>query len=137
MGNRVVIGIADENQQMHKDCIGIYLHWNGGDESINAFLKYAKKHKVRSDDYGIARLIQIIGNSLGGTLSMGVDRVSRLDCDNGDNGLVWINRKFEIIAQEHFRHKLGDLSKIPTDDTYDKWVSESNDIHFDRYDDFK
>ena len=130
MGNRAVIGIATENNECNSDCIGIYLHWNGGEESIKAFLNYAKSTKVRSGDYGVARLIQIIGNSLGGTYSLGVDKVSKLDCDNGDNGIYWINQNLEIIKREYDRQHYGDKSKIPSDESYFEWVSESNDIHF-------
>lgn len=35
MGNRAVITTTDQR-------IGIYLHWNGGKDSVEAFLKYCK-----------------------------------------------------------------------------------------------
>ena len=37
MGNRAVI---TTKENMDNNGIGIYLHWNGGRDSVRAFLKY-------------------------------------------------------------------------------------------------
>lgn len=93
MGNRAVIQTQDGT--------GIYLHWNGGPESVLAFLDAAKHFNVRTgDDYGVARLVQIIGNFFGGTLSLGVGRASQMDRNNGDNGTYIIDAEFKIIDRK-------------------------------------
>ena len=79
MGNRAVI-------QMQGQDVGLYLHWNGGLDTVKPLLDVAKEYGIRGDDYGIARLAQIAGNLLGGHLGLGVSTIDMLDRDNGDNG---------------------------------------------------
>ena len=94
MGNRAVIAFQEENwRTVQPESVGIYLHWNGGPESVTAFLTAAKELGVRPDDYGVARLCQIIGNWFGGTLSLGVGPCRELDTDNGDNGTYVVDFK--------------------------------------------
>lgn len=90
MGNRAVI-------QMQGQETGIYLHWNGGRDTIEPMLEVAREYGLRGDDYGIARLTQMVGNFLGGTLSLGVGSVGVLDTDNGDNGTYVIDEEFNIV----------------------------------------
>ena len=95
MGNRAVITTRDKN-------IGVYLHWNGGRDSVEAFLKYCESNGYRTperDNYGWARLCQIIGNYFGGELSLGIDKYEKLDRDNGDNG-VYIIENWKIVDRE-------------------------------------
>ena len=94
MGNRAVI--AFENKP---DAVGIYLHWGGGRDSVERFLE-AGKGVCRLGDppYAMARLVQLIGQFFGGNCSVGVDVISKLDCDNGDNGLYIVDSwSFKII----------------------------------------
>ncbi len=94
MGNRAVIAFQEENwNTVQPDSVGIYLHWNGGPDSVTAFLDAAKQLGVRPDDYGVARLCQIIGNWFGGTLSLGIGKCRTLDTDNGDNGTYVVDFK--------------------------------------------
>ena len=89
MGNRAVI-TTKAGWQDKEHNLGVYLHWNGGRDSVEAFLKYCELKDFRSPDkdcYGWARLCQVIGNFFGGGLSVGIDTVNRLDCDNWDNGV--------------------------------------------------
>jgi hypothetical protein len=89
MGNRAVITIRDKHKPKD-DWSSLYLHWNGGRDSVEPFLYVAKLYEIRCDSdptYGIARLAQIIGNTLGGTLSIGVAAYKYLDTDNYDNGV--------------------------------------------------
>lgn len=95
MGNRAVITTRDKN-------IGVYLHWNGGRDSVEAFLKYCELKGYRTperDCYGWARLCQVIGNYFGGELSLGIDKYEKLDRDNGDNG-VYIIENWKIVDRE-------------------------------------
>jgi len=101
MGNRAVIAFVNDKGKQDKNSVGIYLHWNGGRDSVEGFLQAAKDYGLRSGSYGVARLTQIIANGLGGTLSLGVDQVKNLDCDNWDNGVYWVDKEFNIVAREH------------------------------------
>lgn len=104
MGNRAVITTRDN---FRSNGVGVYLHWNGGRDSVEAFLKYMKLRRFRapdSDSYGWARLCQVIGNFLGGTLSIGIDRVDYLDMDNRDNG-TYIIEGWDIVGREFFDGK--------------------------------
>lgn len=114
MGNRAVITTRED---FENNGIGIYLHWNGGRDSVEAFLKYCELKGYREpnkDNYGWARLCQVIGNFFGGTNSVGIDVISNLDCDNFDNG-VYIIEGWKIVGREHFEgaeqmnYKLEDM----------------------------
>lgn len=99
MGNRAII----KTETGH---IGVYLHWNGGRDSVEAFLKYCDLRGFRSpetDGYGWARLAQVIGNFFGGGLSIGMVEVNYggndgKGCDNG----AYIIKNWEIIGREGF-----------------------------------
>jgi len=95
MGNRAVITTKEQK-------IGVYLHWNGGRDSIEGFLAVCKDlgHRPPEQDcYGWARLCQVIGNFFGDTTSIGIDTLDRLDCDNGDNGM-YIIENWTIVGRE-------------------------------------
>lgn len=101
MGNRAVI---TTKKNWINDGIGIYLHYNGGRDSVEAFLKYCELKGFRSpssDSYGMARLCQVIGNFFGGGLSIGINTLWHLDCNNCDNG-VYIIEGWEIVDREYF-----------------------------------
>lgn len=116
MGNRAVITTKDKN-------IGVYLHWNGGRDSVEAFLKYCELQGFRypeEDCYGWARLCQIIANffteidNTSKGLSIGIDQYSKLDTDNYDNG-VYIIEKWKIIDRLYKRNseqKVYDLKEM-------------------------
>lgn len=101
MGNRAVI---TTKANFENNGIGIYLHWNGGRDSVEAFLKYCELRNFRSpetDCYGWARLTQVIANFFGmDGLSVGIDTVDRLDCDNFDNGVYFIEN-WKIVGREY------------------------------------
>ena len=69
MGNRAVITTTKRD-------MGVYLHWNGGRDSVEGFLEYCHMRGFRSpecDDYGWARLCQVVGNFMGASgLSVGI-----------------------------------------------------------------
>ena len=105
MGNRAVITTKDKK-------IGVYLHWNGGRDSVEAFLRYCELQRFRypeEDCYGWARLCQIIANfftepdDYSKGLSIGIDQYSKLDTDNYDNG-VYIIEKWKIIDRLYNRN---------------------------------
>jgi hypothetical protein len=113
MGNRALI--------VFKACgvtsPAISLHWNGGPESVYAFIDALGRYGVRVDaNYEAARFIQIAGNFLGGTLSVGVrnvDRVEDLECE--DSGVYVIERAvadpgmpWHTTGVRHIRRRIGD-----------------------------
>lgn len=88
MGNRAVITTKDRQ-------LGVYLHWNGGRDSVEAFLEYCELRGFRSPDcdpYGWARLCQVVANFMGAEgLSVGVSRYEGDErMDPGDNGVYVI-----------------------------------------------
>ena len=98
MGNRCAIRVG-ENPTSE-----IYLHWNGGPESVVAFVEYAAQNAAGCcDKYFLARLTQVIGNWMGGNMSLGIYPVG--SSDGGDNGIYHVksvvqvdgSRKFEIV----------------------------------------
>lgn len=98
MGNRAVVTVEGSK-------VGVYLHWNGGQESVRAFLRAAKDLGVREPlgdtSYFYARFVQIVSNFCGGTTSVGVNLLGSLDTDNGDNGVYVVGDGFEIVRREH------------------------------------
>ena len=71
MGNRAIIKAKNSD-------VGVYLHWNGGINSVTAFLEYCKLKGYRnfggeySDGYGMARFVQVVSNFFGGSDSIGI-----------------------------------------------------------------
>lgn len=110
MGNRAVITnwVEGETQEQFENGqnprIGIYVHWNGGRDSVEAFLTYCKMKGYREpdyDNYGWARLCQVIANFFGGDTSIGIDMTEHLDCDNYDNG-VYLIKGWEIVGRYYY-----------------------------------
>lgn len=112
MGNRAVI-------TTEKKEIGVYLHWNGGRDSVEAFLEYCKLREFRSPDqdcYGWARFCQVVANFFGGDgLSVGIDVYTDDDSMSpGDNG-IYVIRGWEIVdriggpAREQTGHDLKEM----------------------------
>tara|TARA_R110002020_G_scaffold464087_1_gene684488 strand:- start:562 stop:975 length:414 start_codon:yes stop_codon:yes gene_type:complete len=131
MGNRAVIAFKDEHRE-EDDCPAIYLHWNGSEYSVEAFLKAAKAFGIRGDDpsYCMARLTQVIGNTIGGTLSLGVGCYGDFG-HPGDNGVYWI-KNWEIVRRDN------DYEDEYKSQNYQAWHEEvyhdtlkANKKHFD------
>lgn len=103
MGNRAVITTAPYSGNN----VGIYLHWNGGRASVEAFLQAAKELGYISPDrdrsYGLAGLAGLIWAYLGTDgLSAGIGLCKHLDTDNGDNGTYLIGKDWEIVGRKFF-----------------------------------
>lgn len=93
MGNRAIIKPVDKN-------IGVYLHWNGGRDSVEPFLNYCKLRGFRdfggkdADGYGIARFMQVVGNFFGGSLSLGLETGVEMTDEQAewlDNGIYEVD----------------------------------------------
>ena len=94
MGNRAVVNFNHG--------VSAYLHWNGGPESIEAFVDACRELGMRGDDYGAARFCQVVGNFFGGGLSLGIGTYGRM-CDMAeyDNGAYDVNERWEITSREN------------------------------------
>lgn len=105
MGNRAVITWSKDKDVKTSNDIGIYLHWNGGRDSVEAFLDYCNikgYRKPDEDNYGYARLVQTIANFFGGDgLSIGIDHCCNLDCENWDNG-VYVCEGWNIVGRQYY-----------------------------------
>lgn len=104
MGNRAVIASGPS-----PDSIGVYVHWNGGRASVEAFLNVARQLEFRDpahdSPYAMARLCSIVCVYFGlkDSLSVGIGPLSKLDCDNGDNGTYIIGKDWRIIGRKYMR----------------------------------
>ncbi len=104
MGNRAVITIKDDYLNK-EDWPSIYLHWNGGLDTVQPMLDVAKEYEIRCEShYGTARLAQLFANYFGGTLSIGVGPYKNQDLDNYDNGVYIIDNNWEIVEREYNRN---------------------------------
>ncbi len=109
MGNRAVI--TNKEKQ-----IAVYLHWNGGRDSVEAFLKYCELRQFRSPDtqnYGWARLCQVIANFFGPDgLSIGVDKYENISGWFLDNG-IYIIEGWKIVGREQYEEEEQQEYSLP------------------------
>jgi hypothetical protein len=102
MGNRAVITF---DKKCSPNSVGLYLHWNGGEESIKSFLAECIARGYRSPacdpSYAMARLTQVVCEFFPDGLSVGIGRLKEMDCDNGDNGLYIVGNHWEIIGRKY------------------------------------
>ncbi len=92
MGNRAVITTPEKK-------FGLYLHWQGGRDSIEAFLEYAKL--IGAESSGLEMLVdlhRIIANFQPGT-TVQIYPYDKCDTNNYDNG-VYIVDNLEIVGRE-------------------------------------
>ena len=105
MGNRAVITFETATTS---PCI--YLHWNGGRASVEAFLRAGRDLSIRggatADQQAKAldALAERIGrfffgNEVGFTIYR--ETYGRSDTDNGDNGVYVIGHDMEIVRRLH------------------------------------
>jgi len=103
MGNRAIISLEDANGKPHP--AEIYVHWNGGLESVLAFIKITWDHFDRTHDdvYTFhARLCQVIGNFFREGLSLyGYPYNPNVDLTCADNG------RFHFRIDAHGYHLLN------------------------------
>jgi hypothetical protein len=131
MGNRAVITIKEKDTPQ-EDWNSLYLHWNGGHDSVAPFLHVAKLYGIRCNSdssYAIARLSQLIGNTLGGTLSLGVGAYKCLDTNNFDNG-TYVIKHWEIVEREHLPYEDFEEQDEYVFDEFVKEIRDMNDSIF-------
>lgn len=101
-GSLVVGGFVKDNPNL----VGVYVHWNGGNDSIVPFCRACKEIGFRCPtydfSYGVARFVQLVANFFGGCedCSVGVDTLRMLDTNNYDNGVYIVGEDWEIVGRE-------------------------------------
>ena len=92
MGNSAIVKPKDQN-------VSVYLHWNGGIDSVTAFLEYCKLKGYRdfggknADGYGLARFCQVVSNFFGGTTSIGIET----DVKGTEDYTKWMDNGIYIV----------------------------------------
>ena len=100
MGNRAVVCF----DKFKPTRIAIYLHWNGGRDSIEAFLKATRilmGDRLGDESYAQARFIQVIGTAMVGNLSFGIGTCKQYGKDQ-DNGVYVIDSETMTIKDRIF-----------------------------------
>ena len=96
MGNRAVITTGSKN-------IALYLHWNGGRASVEAFLQAGKELGYRcpsENSYGWLRLGALVGSFFPDGLSCGLGTYDSMNgAADGDN-YTYIIKGWEIVRHE-------------------------------------
>ena len=109
--------IITTRENFENNGVGVYLHWNGGRDSVEAFLKYCELRGFRTPDtdcLGWARLVQVIANFFGNDgLSVGINTIDRLS-DYLDNGVYiikgwYINDREDFTGKEQQEYPLNEM----------------------------
>ena len=105
MGNRCVVTTDDVTKENQHQKLGVYLHWCGSKEDVQNILNICKERDIRTPEYDYqyfwARFCQIAAEYCGknDTTGIGIDLVSRLDTNNYNNGVYYIDNDFNIVRQ--------------------------------------
>ena len=117
MGDRCVITTYDVTKENQYKKLGVYLHWYGPREDVESILAKCKERNIRRPDsdyaYFWARFCQIAADYCGArdVVGIGIDIVSRLDVNNFDNGVYYIDDDFNIARQTDGSELLPDKEK--------------------------
>ena len=107
MGNRALITLQPLTKE--NNVIAVYVHWNGGIESVKAICEVCKARGFRDptgdNSYALARFIGVWHEFFGVTssLSLGVYTTDLESLKDAwlDNGVYTVGKDWEII--EHFK----------------------------------
>lgn len=95
MGNRAVITVKGSRK-------GIYIHWNGGRDSVEPIL-WATKNLVANKAATAHTELENIAYTLDAVgFNPEIGKLNELDCDNYDNG-VYITQNYEIVGRKYHR----------------------------------
>lgn len=143
MGNRATVIFTDGKSFSP----AVYLHWNGGAESVYGFLEEANRRKIRGSEdlqYQCARFIQIAGEFLDadefGSTSLGVtdspksdkpEDLAKVKTDLGDNGIYLVNRTNGAMEVRRFREDYK--NKIMIEFTPEEVAQERKEAYAHEY----
>lgn len=106
MGNRAVIVWQDRDGRYSEESTGVYVHWNGGRDSVEAFLAYCEMQGYADpadDPESIQKFANVVDWFFGGEgRSFEVGQIANLDTDNYDNGM-YVCKGWRIVGREYFR----------------------------------
>lgn len=100
MGNRAVILFEEPKDELIP---AVYLHWNGGIESIQAFCEVCKSRQYRDPtedpSYAMARFVGVCHEFFGinSSTSLGIITYKLEQGDAGDNGIFVIGKNWKIV----------------------------------------
>lgn len=104
MGNRAVLVWKDKDGHYDDNSMGIYLYWNGGRDSVEAFLAYCEMKDLKSPTedvhIGIENFVDVVTHFFGSTRSIYANKLSELDQNNHDNG-VYVCDGWKIVGRKH------------------------------------
>ena len=115
MGNRAVIAFVDNNQP--KPEVAVYMHWNGGPESVYAILDVMKEKRgfCHSAAYSTARFAHLACALVGHDgHSVGIEAVRGLTVMAGmgeDNGLYLVNVSDQSVERYTLKRESGRVCK--------------------------
>jgi hypothetical protein len=154
MGNRGTVIFHNGKKEI--SC-AVYLHWNGGADSIYNFIEEGKKRKSLSHsvDYAAARFIQIVGEFMDeteqGSTSLGVvngpkaitiKQLSKVQTDSSDNGLYvfniadWSCRRFTETYTEkngEYTSTFNEMSKEEVAKEYEEAIKSNYTKNFKEF----
>lgn len=130
MGNRAVITFDGKG----KDTPALYVHWNGGRDSIEGFAlatKILMATRGADKHYAMARFAQVVGTFFDGNLSYGMGQLKNFGTDQ-DNGVFVIDTntltiKDRIYPYDGYVEQLEHDSKAIADEII-KRINASYDI---------
>ena len=114
MGNRAIITGTDKK-------MAVYLHYNGGRDSVEAFLKYCDLQGYRGfpDDYAYSRLCQVVGNFFApGGMGVGISPYTDdedMACYADDNG-VYVVDGWDIVDRVYPHDNFKEQAEYELDD---------------------
>jgi hypothetical protein len=117
MGNRAVVAVRGKTADKDR---AVYLHWNGGRASIQAFL-YACADIMPCDNIermpvkALKQFERVAREYIGGSVYW--ETWAEADRDNGDNGVYIIGADWRIVGREH----------VPTNEEIDS--KKTDEIH--------
>lgn len=135
MGNRALIIPSEPTQD--NPVVGIYVHWNGGPESVLAFLEVCKRREFRDpaydSEYGMARLCGVIHEFFGIETSacLGIWAVTADEWNNSEEELSYLDNGIYRLGEDWtIAERRGGFSDYKA-----KTVEELDDKEREKYDD--
>lgn len=115
MGNRAVVVFKDQDFKA-----GVYLHWNGGPESVLAFLKVMEERKWTRLDYASARFTAVVSEFFDAEgecdgLSLAIVDDPQSWKDGCDNGLYEVSRDGDNFEVKQRGRKISATKLDPKD----------------------
>jgi len=143
MGNRATVIFTDESEKEISPAV--YLHWNGGAESIYGFMNEMDRRNIRRTDlsYECARFIGIVTDFFDkdglGSTSIGVvsypgksidaKTLRKVCTDHGDNGFYIICRTNDGIKMRRFTETYGNsISECLLEEWSEEKVKKEKEI---------